>query len=114
MNSRNGQDALVIDGAEFAAVLQELIDYKDEIFQARALGEKAGLRWIADLVEADTRRVRDVMAQKWVTLDVADRWLTRLGMTHVLPHLSVVPNPKWSVLHWVEYMAEQGSCYYDG
>lgn len=106
--ARNGQDALVIPGAEFAAVLQEIIDYQDERFEARAMGSKAGVRWIADLVEADTRRVRDVMEQQWITLDVVDRWLTRLGMTHLLPHLSVVPNPNWSVLHWVEYMSERG------
>jgi hypothetical protein len=107
----NQRDALVVPGEEFAAVLQELIDYHDSLregVQWTKLGPNGGVRWVADQVGADSGRVRAVLHQKWVTLRVVDEWLTALGLTHVLPILTVLPNPNWSVLHWVEYMAERG------
>ncbi len=56
-----------------------------------------------------------VVESELVTLSLADRILTPLGLAYKLSNgeLPVIKNPKWSTEKWFEYMKERG-CTYDG
>lgn len=48
------------------------------------LVELNGYAWLARKLEVDESRVHRVFKQNYVTYDLADKWLTKLGLTNAL------------------------------
>lgn len=75
-------------------------------------GPLGGVGYVAAVCGIPARQVWGVLKgdRKWVTLGVADTWLTALGLQHLLADgtVRVVPNPRWTAEHWSNYMTERG------
>lgn len=90
-------DPLVVSARQVMAEIEK--EYPEA-----GLGELS--RWIGE----DQRAIARLSEQKWMTLTKADSWLTKLGLSHLLSDgtITVVGNPRWSVVSWFNYMAERG------
>jgi hypothetical protein len=96
---RGYNDPLVLSTAQIGPILNHVV-------------AEDGLEVVADRLGTSTRRLWDIIEgrQKWVQLSVVDRWLTRMGLAHLLNDgtLSLVANPSWSQGQWVGYWNKCG------
>ena len=70
-------------------------------------------RYLADVTGWDEQFMRRLLnghGSKHTTLRVADELLTRIGCGYTLSNgeISILPNPRWTVEKYREYMQERG------
>lgn len=98
--SKNGMDPLVVRGEDFRRVIEPLIEE-----------DGGNARPLADLIGVDVRALLAVVYHReYINLEKADRWLTKLGLQHLLSNgtLTVVANPRWNQERWIKWMRERG------
>ena len=115
----NGFDLEVVPTSILGPIIEKFIKvWREE----RPLEDHSGNRerdfysayqWLEYEANVNPRRVNSVINQenRFVTLVIADKLLTAMGMQHKLGNeIPVVPNPRMTPERWAERMQERG-CY---
>lgn len=96
--SNGSSDPLAISSEELRVLLENEIDHHD------------WLNSLAHILGEDHRTIyKKLYTQKFITFNVVDAWLSKLGIYWLDDGtLTAVPNPRWTKEKWLAYMESRG------
>lgn len=77
-------------------------------FEVNQYGELQWHGWFARECDTGVGRARAIAKQEYLSVYTVDRYLTKLGLQHLFPHLKLYANPTWSRERFRNYFIRQG------